>query len=93
MSDKSPAATKKDIDTILSAITDLDKKFEERFESVDAQFAAIDQHLATVNQRFAAIDQRLEISEDERLVMAHQPTRLHEWIERDAKRIGVEFAR
>jgi chorismate-pyruvate lyase len=39
-----------------------------------------------------SLTKRLEISEDERLVMAHQLTQLHDWVELAAKRINVKFA-
>jgi hypothetical protein len=32
-----------------------------------------------------------EISDDERLVMANQLTRLHDWVERAAERIDLKF--
>lgn len=37
------------------------------------------------------LSQRLEITEDERLVMANQLTRLHGWVEKAAKRIDLKF--
>jgi hypothetical protein len=39
-----------------------------------------------------ALAKRQEISDDERLVMAHQLTRLHDWVEQAADRIGLKFA-
>jgi len=36
---------------------------------------------------------RQEISDDERLVMGHQLTRLHDWVEEAAKRIDLKFVR
>ncbi len=38
-----------------------------------------------------AIVKRQEISDDERLVMSHQLTQLHEWVEEAAKRIDLKF--
>lgn len=43
--------------------------------------------------KLGSIEKRLEISDDERTVMAHQLTLLHGWVECAAKRIGVEFVR
>ncbi len=34
---------------------------------------------------------RQEISDDERIVMSHQLTRLHDWVEEAAKRIDLKF--
>ncbi len=38
-----------------------------------------------------SLSRRLEISDDERLVMGHQLTRLHEWVEAAAERIDLKF--
>lgn len=38
-----------------------------------------------------SIEKRQEISDDERLVMSHQLTRLHDWVEEAAKRIDLKF--
>jgi hypothetical protein len=37
------------------------------------------------------IEKQQEISEDERQVMAFQLTRLHDWVEKAAKRLDIEF--
>jgi hypothetical protein len=74
--------------------TKLFKYMTERFDRVDATLAdkasAGDMHrlLGLVDEMV----KRQEISDDERLVMAHQLTQLHDWVEQAAKRIDVKFA-
>jgi len=39
-----------------------------------------------------SLAKRQEISDDERLVMAHQLERIHDWVEQAAERIDLKFA-
>lgn len=65
----------------------------ERFDKIDKvlEAKANDQDLQTALGLLDALAKRQEISDDERLVMSHQLTRLHEWVEEAAKRIGLKF--
>ena len=47
--------------------------------------------LQTALDLLDTLAKRQEISDDERLVMGHQLTRLHEWVEAAAKRIDLKF--
>lgn len=58
------------------------KTLETKADSVDLQKA-----LGLLD----ALSKRQEISDDERLVMSHQLTRLHEWVEQAAERIDLKF--
>jgi hypothetical protein len=78
----------------------LSKSMKKGFASVDKKFSNIDKVLETkanatdIQRIFKILDdlsQRVEITEDERLVMASQLTRLHDWVEQAAKRIDLEF--
>jgi hypothetical protein len=60
----------------------IDKTLETKADAVDLQKA-----LGLLDS-FA---KRQEISDDERLVMGHQLTRLHDWVEEAAKRIDLKF--
>jgi len=60
----------------------IDKTLETKANAVDLQKA-----LGLLDS-FA---KRQEISDDERLVMGHQLTRLHDWVEEAAKRIDLKF--
>ena len=60
----------------------IDKALESKANNADAQSA-----LGLLDM----LVKRQEISDDERLVMSHQLTLLHEWIEEAAKRIDLKF--
>ena len=60
----------------------LDKKLETKADAADLQTA-----LGLLD----TLAKRQEISDDERLVMSHQLTRLHDWVEEAAKRIDLKF--
>jgi hypothetical protein len=61
----------------------IDKTLEEKASNADIQRA-----LSLLD----ALAKRQEISDDERLIMAHQLTQLHDWVEQAAERINLKFA-
>jgi len=66
---------------------------DERFDKVESKMDGMQKQIQNVLDHLDSIEKRLEISEDERLVMAHQLTLLHDWVEKAANRIDVKFAR
>lgn len=67
---------------VIKGFDRLDKALETKAEAADLQRA-----LGLLD----ALAKRQEISEDERLVMGHQLTQLHEWVEAAAERIDLKF--
>ncbi len=65
----------------------------ERFDRIDKvlETKATSSDLQTAINLLDTLAKRQEISDDERIVMNHQLTRLHEWIEEAAKRIDLKF--
>jgi hypothetical protein len=65
----------------------------ERFDKIDAalETKANGSDLQTALGLLDTLSKRQEISDDERLVMSHQLTRLHEWVEEAAGRIDLKF--
>lgn len=65
---------------------------ENRFDRMDKRF---DDTNERINQTINAIDalaKRQEISDDERIVMAHQLDRLNAWMQQLAVKIGVTLS-
>jgi archaellum component FlaC len=91
MSTASPV-TRKDIDDVLSVLDVMMTRIDERFSSVESTLSKTQEHVQNILNQLDSIEKRLEISEDERLVMAHQLTQLHEWVEKAASRIDLKFA-
>ncbi|MEI7918042.1 MAG: hypothetical protein WCH58_01545 [Candidatus Saccharibacteria bacterium] len=65
----------------------------ERFDKIDKilETKADSDDLQRALGLLDALAKRQEISDDERLVMGHQLTRLHDWVEEAAKRIDLKF--
>ena len=65
----------------------------ERFDKIDnmLETKANNADVQTALGLLDALAKRQEISDDERLVMSHQLTRLHDWVEEAAKRIDLKF--
>ena len=65
----------------------------ERFDKVDKALEekASNSDMQRVLGLLDALSKRQEISDDERLVMANQLTRLHDWVEQAAQRIDLKF--
>jgi hypothetical protein len=61
----------------------IDKTLEEKASGADMQ---------RVLGLLDALAKSQEISDDERVVMAHQLTQLHTWVEQAAERINLKFA-
>lgn len=87
-----PAATRKDIDDVLGVLDVMMTRIDERFSGTETSVSQVQKQVKHIQTQLDGIEKRLEISEDERLVMAHQLTQLHEWVERAAARIDVKFA-
>lgn len=88
----SPAATREDIDDVLQVLDVMMTKIDERFTKVESGLAKTQKQMQHILNQLDGLEKGLEISDDERLIMAHQLTQLHDWVERAAKRIDVKFA-
>jgi archaellum component FlaC len=86
------AATREDIDDVLNVLDVMMTKIDERFNKSETNHAELHRQMQSILNHLDSLEKRLEISEDERLVMAHQLTRLHDWVERAAERINIKFA-
>lgn len=84
--------TRKDIDDVLTVLDVMMTRIDERFSKVELTLGDTQKQVQNILNQLDHIEKRLEISEDERLVMAHQLTQLHEWVEKAAARIDVKFA-
>ena len=69
---------------VIKGFDNIDKVLETKANSIDLQ---------KVMTSLDALMKLQEITDDERLVMASQLTRLHEWVEQAAKRIDLKFVR
>lgn len=91
MSSTAPA-TRKDIDDVLQVLDVMMTRIDERFLISETKQTSAQKQLKNIMNQLDSIEKQLEISEDERLVMAHQLTQLHAWVEKAAERIDVKFA-
>lgn len=86
------SVTRKDIDDVLNVLDVMMTRIDERFSGIEITLTKTQKQVQNILNQLDGIEKRLEISEDERLVMAHQLTQLHEWVEKAASRIDVKFA-
>ena len=84
--------TRKDIDDVLQVLDVMMTRIDERFTNIESTLSETQKKILNIINQLDSIEKRLEISEDERLVMAHQLTQLHEWVEKAAQRIDLKFA-
>ncbi len=84
--------TRKDIDDVLSVLDIMMTRIDERFSSAESNIGKIQSQISAIQNQLDGIEKQIEISEDERLVIAHQLTQLHDWVEKAAKRIDLKFA-
>jgi site-specific recombinase len=79
------------IDDVLGVLDVMMTSIDGRFNKIESEQAKMQAVTHNILNQLDSIEKRLEISEDERLAMAHQLTRLHAWVERAAERIDVKF--
>jgi len=84
--------TRKGIDDVLNVLDVTMARIDERFSHAEHNLTDTQKQIQNILNQLDYIEKQLEISEDERLVMAHPLTRLHEWVEKAAARIDVKFA-
>jgi hypothetical protein len=99
MNDKSLAIDKR-FDSVDKQLKDMNGQLDKIVKVVVKGFDRIDKTLETkansadLQRALGLLDslsKRLEISDDERIVMSSQLTKLHDWIEQAAKRINLKF--
>ena len=74
--------------------TKLFQYMTKRFDKIDIELAskANNDDLQRVLGLLDKISKDIEISEDERLVISHQLTQIHDWVEKAAKKFDLESA-
>lgn len=86
------AVTRKDIDDVLNVLDVMMTRIDERFTKVEDNITKTQAQISAIQNQLDGIEKQIAISEDERLVIAHQLTQLHVWVEQAAKRIDLKFA-
>ena len=86
------ATTRKDIDDVLGVLDVMMTRIDERFTRIEDTITVTQSKISAIQNHLDSIEKRIEISEDERLVIAHQLTQVHDWVEQAAKRIDLKFA-
>lgn len=83
--------TDQKIDTLITAISNLDQKMDQRFDTVDIRFKDIDMRFNEIDQRFDDIDQRFE-GVDQRLERIDEQFRSvdRRFINIDSRFSGIE---
>ena len=76
----------------------LDEKFdaqniknESRFDRIERKLDKLQDDMNSVLNRLDSIEKDISLNDDERVVMGMQLNRLHDWVEKAAKKVGVEF--
>jgi archaellum component FlaC len=80
----STSVTRKDIDDVLNVLNVMMTRIDERFTKVESTLVETQKRVQDILNQLDHINKRL--------VMAHQLTQLHEWVEKAAARIDVKFA-
>ncbi len=85
------AATRKDIDDVLGVLDVMMMRIDDRFTKIEGTIEHVQGQMVNVLNHLDHVEKRLEISDDERVVMTHQLTRLHNWVEKAAARVDITF--
>jgi cob(I)alamin adenosyltransferase len=79
------------VDDLSAIINTFASHIDSRFNVIESQIAKLQRDVDAILNRLDSIEKQLEIDDDERAVMGMQLTRLHDWVEKAAQKIGVEF--
>jgi chromosome segregation ATPase len=80
------------------AVTDISEVIQEfasqvdrRFDKIETELSKLQADMQAILNRLDSIEKDISINDDERAVIGMQLTRLHNWVEKAAVRVGVEF--
>ncbi len=86
---------KKDIKEDIGEVLDLMKIFmaqaDERFNKAELSINELKQDTQNILNHLDSIEKDLSINDDERAVIGMQLTRMHDWIEKAASKIDIQF--
>jgi len=66
-------------------------KFGVRFDKIEEKLDSLQSDMTSVVNRLDSIEKDISLTDDERQIMGMQLNRIHDWIEKTAKKVGVEF--
>jgi Skp family chaperone for outer membrane proteins len=67
-------------------------RIDDRFKQGEDGISKLQRQVGAIQNQLDSLEKCLEISKDEKLIMAHQLTRLHDWVEQAAQRTDLKFA-
>lgn len=85
------AATKQDVEDVLSEVRGLSEMVGHHFNDVHSEVKQTRADMRRIFRYLDSIEKQLEISEEERLVAAHQLERAYKWIKQLADKVGVKL--
>jgi len=78
-------------DEIVGVIQEFMVTVDERFNKLEAKVDSLQNDMNSVMSHLDSIEKDVSLNDDERQVMGMQLSRLHDWVEKAAKKVGVEF--
>ena len=84
-------AMKAQTDEIVGVIQSFMVTVDERFNKLEAKVDNLQNDMNSVMNRLDSIEKDISLNDDERQVMGMQLSRLHDWVEKAALKVGVEF--
>lgn len=78
-------------DDVLQVLDIMAEQIDLRFQENEKRIVDLQISATVITNQLDNLHKNLEISEDERLVIAYQLTKIQMWVEKAAKRIGLQF--
>lgn len=85
------AKVNKAVNELAEIISDFATNVDKRFNTLERDVTLIQRDIKSILNRLDSIEGDIQLNEDERAVMGMQLNRIHDWIEKTAAKIGVEF--
>lgn len=80
-------------DDIFQVLDTMMARIDDRFHDNERRIVKLQDDVTTLGNQVDGLEKRMEISDDERLIMAYQLTKLQNWAEQAGRRIGLTFDR
>lgn len=81
------------VNDLTRKINDLAASEDQKITKLENQVNSIQRDFSQVINRLDSLDKNVQLNEQERAIISAQLTRLHDWVEKAAAKIGVQFTR
>ena len=81
----------KAVSDLAEIISEFASNVDKRFNTLESEVKLVQKDVKSILNRLDSIERDIQLNDDERAVMGMQLNRIHDWIEKTAAKVGIEF--